>query len=125
MMQRCYRPAEPTYLHYGARGIVVCERWHNFVNFLTDMGATPNGMQLDRIDKSGNYDPINCRWATPSQQARNKRNTLMIEFNGRRLSVADWADTVSINYQALRHRLHLGWSAARALTTPLQKATPR
>lgn len=74
MMCRCYGSAvNDPYFNYGARGISVTERWHSFVNFLADMGERPEGKTLDRYDNDADYELNNCRWATPKEQAQNRR----------------------------------------------------
>lgn len=74
MIQRCTNPKNTNYFKYGARGILICQRWRDsFEAFYEDMGARPEGTTLDRIDNDGNYEPSNCRWATLTEQSWNKR----------------------------------------------------
>lgn len=77
MLRRCANPNHPGWNDYGGRGIKVCERWFSFVNFVADMGEAPKGLELDRIDNDGSYEPGNCRWTDRTTQARNSRHALL------------------------------------------------
>lgn len=73
--ERCYNPKSISYKYYGARGIIVCDRWHSFENFYTDMGDPPPNTSIDRINNDGPYAAWNCRWATNKEQRANRRLT--------------------------------------------------
>lgn len=103
MKKRCYRESHSAFKHYGARGIIVCDRWRrSFESFLSDMGECPEGLTIERINVNGNYDPGNCCWKTSLDQASNKRNTI-IGLNG--LSLRRTAMDIGISYTYL-HKLH-------------------
>lgn len=123
MKQRCLNKNAPDYPHYGARGITIDERWAaNFNSFLEDMGERPVDKTLDRKNVNGNYEPSNCRWATRSEQQRNKTNSLLIEWQGVARGAADWSDLVGIPAKIIFDRIRAGWTPSDALTKPNRKA---
>lgn len=106
---RCGNAASKDFHKYGGRGITVCDRWrHSFENFIADMGEKPSGTSLDRIDNNGNYEPGNCRWATATEQVRNRRNSAHVEWGGRSLPLAEVAALIGITYGAAFMRLKRG-----------------
>jgi len=115
MLSRCSNDKTINYMNYGGRGIKVCESWKFFKNFITDMGPCPDGMSIDRINVNGNYEPSNCRWASRIQQARNTRRNRVIEFNGQRKCLVEWANDLGIDQASLRERLDK-WPLEMALT---------
>jgi hypothetical protein len=120
MIRRCTMPSQDSYPLYGGRGIVVCERWQTFENFLADMGEKPAGTSIERIDSDGNYEPSNCRWATMKEQQRNRRGNRHITNAGLTMTAAEWAERTGLPSSAIRSRLDkLGWPVERALTEPL------
>lgn len=111
----------PSWPHYGGRGIKVCDRWLSFENFFADMGHSPNGLSLDRINNDGDYCPENCRWATDIEQHRNRSDNTYWTHDGKTRPIAEWAEVIGINKHTLADRVSKsGWSIEQALTTPVQ-----
>lgn len=119
MIRRCTDSSHRTFKHYGGRGIKVCERWRTFENFYADMGDPPDGLTLERKDVNGDYCPENCVWASQKTQTRNQRRTLMANINGEKKSVRDWCDMLGLNSGSVTSRIQRGWSAEKAILTPL------
>ena len=114
---RCTNPNDKDYPRYGGRGITVSDEWRKFENFYADMGDKPEGMQIDRINNDKGYSRENCRWATPSENSRNRRSARIITFKGISKPLVEWAQELGICSKALRYRLET-WGIEKALTTP-------
>lgn len=121
MKARCLNQKHKSYKDYGARGITVCERWMLFENFFDDMGEKPDGLSLDRKDNSLGYYKDNCRWADDMEQNNNRRSSRILEHEGQKKSVAEWARIYGISPISIRSRLKLNWDVHKALTTPIDK----
>lgn len=119
---RCLNKNSKDYPDYGGRGITVCERWNDFTLFLADVGERPSPKHsIDRIDTNGNYEPGNCRWATPKIQSNNRRNIQRFDFRGESKTLTEWAESSGIQMRTLFARIYYsGWSVERALTTPVK-----
>ena len=124
MKARCKDPNRPDYCWYGARGITYCARWESFDAWLEDVPPRPEGTTFDRIDTAKNYEPGNIRWATPSQQANNRRTNVYYEIDGVLKTLAEWAWHYGLNqtgYKRAHERIKNGWEPQRALETPPTK----
>lgn len=122
MIQRCTDANHKQWKDYGGRGIKVCERWQNsFANFLEDMGERPDGMELDRINNDGDYEPGNCRWISRNRNSKNKRSNVLITWNGETKCATEWDESLGLAKGVVGHRLKKGWSVEKAITTPSNK----
>lgn len=117
MKQRCYNSKVSAYKDYGGRGITVCQRWlDDFHHFYIDMGQCPVGYSLDRIDNDKGYYKENCKWSTPKEQANNRRNQIVLCFNGQCKTLSNWAQVTGFNIGTLRDRYYHRWSPKDILT---------
>ncbi len=121
MNNRCANKNNQAFHWYGARGIVVCERWRtSFPAFLDDMGRAPSDTYtIERIDNDGPYAPENCRWATRTEQGLNTRRNRVITFHGRSLTLSQWDIACGFKKGTIQMRLARGWSIVAALVKPL------
>lgn len=139
MKARCYTKSATDYNNYGGRGIKVCMRWKNYVNFVSDLGRKPTAKHsIERINNNRHYScgkcsecrnrnwKMNCRWATQRDQTRNTRRTRLFRYNGESMVLADWSKETGISRLTLSSRLlRFGWSTKRAFTTPPRPSYPR
>lgn len=121
MVSRCTDPRNASFNFYGLIGISVCREWLEFEKFITDMGARPEGMTLDRIDSAKGYFKENCRWATLHQQNTNRKSNVNITHNGQTKTLTDWARTYGIAKERLHARLKAGWPFQHAISTTAKR----
>lgn len=127
MKNRCHNSKSDNYKNYGMRGITVCDEWvdnySEFKRWALDNGYNESGgrnCSIERIDVNGNYSPENCKWATAKEQMNNTRRNTFVEYDGKRMSLAQWADYLGINYSSFMSRFDRGWSMERIANTPIR-----
>ena len=120
MRSRCLDCKNKEFKNYGGRGIKVCSSWQeSFDAFIHDMGERPSSnLTLERIDLNGNYEPSNCKWATPIEQARNKRNNRLHEIDGTSKTLNEWCEIYGANPTLAKSRIDRKWSILDSLTKP-------
>lgn len=117
MLTRCTNPNHTQYKDYGGRGIKPCEEWLKFENFYADMGEIPPGMTLERRENDKGYSKNNCVWATQQQQSVNRRNNRVIEYQGVKKTLTQWAKDTGIPKSTLHNRIVVfGWELNRAFS---------
>lgn len=123
MKNRCYNPNCKDFPRYGGSGITICDEWkneggaQNFYNWAIANGYDDK-LTIDRIDGTSGYSPKNCRWATISEQNRNRKSCRYLEYNGEIKTLKEWADIAGIRKDTFRRRLMYGWSMEEAMTIP-------
>ena len=119
MIERCTDPQHKNYKNYGARGITVDPRWSEFKNFMLDMGRKPDPkFTIEREDVNGNYEPKNCHWISRKDQGRNKRNSVFVTYNGKRMLLIDLVEDLGLSRSIVYGRLKGGWTLAQAIALP-------
>jgi hypothetical protein len=128
ILARCNNPNDQHFPQYGGRGITVCERWRkSFTSFLADMGTRPSDKHsIDRYpDNDGNYEPGNCRWATRSEQQRNKSVNRWLELNGETLTLAEWSERTGLPQNTILNRLKRNLPIERVLSPQRERVRRR
>lgn len=118
MKTRCYNKNRKDYPNYGGRGIGVTKEWVAFEGFEKDMSPTyKEGLTLDRIDNNKGYTKENCRWVTRTVQNNNRRNNKHLSFNGKNLTMSEWAKELGIKRSTIGQRYYTyNWSVNDCLS---------
>lgn len=107
MRRRCYHPDDSHYSNYGGRGIAICDEWKdsfdNFIKWAFNNGYE-EGLQIDRIDNNGNYEPHNCRWVSLKSNCRNRGSNVLVEYQGQWITIAELAEILNKPYRTVYHK---------------------
>lgn len=116
MLNRCYNANQKSYKDYGAKGIKVCDQWKTFEGFYADMGSGYiEGMTIERVDYTKGYSPENCKWITKAEQALNKSNLFMVEYNAEKIPLVVLCNRLGLNFKTVKARItRYNWDLERA-----------
>ena len=121
MNRRCYYIKDISYKNYGGRGVAVCDEWRNDFQAFYDWSMNngyDEGLQIDRIDVNGNYEPSNCRWVTAKENSNNRRSNINITYKGMTKTATEWAEYLGVNPKAFSSRVRRKWSVDRIFNQP-------
>lgn len=130
MKKRCENPAAENFEWYGGKGVRVCDEWDKSFEPFRDWSMQhgyADDLEIDRIETSGGYSPLNCRWTTHEAQSNNKTNNRILAAFGEFKSMAEWSKDMRcvVSYYSLRSRLRYGWDAETAMKTPARPFSRR
>lgn len=99
MKARCFNPKSPSYKNYGGRGITICNEWLSFENFhnWSIENGYAEGLQIDRIDNDGNYEPSNCRWVSRKDNMKNTSRCHFVQIHGEKKTITEWIELTGIS----------------------------
>ena len=122
MKNRCFNKKSNRYKDWGGRGITVCNEWLDFNCFYewAINNGYKEGLTIDRINNMGIYEPNNCQWVTPKEQARNTRKNRFFTYKGETHCVSEWCEILDINYNTFFSRLLRGWDIDKIINTPVR-----
>lgn len=127
MKERCLLPTSTNYPRYGGRGIKLCEEWVSFAGFedWAKRSGYQEGMTIERWDVNFHYQPSNCRWVTPKEQAQNRRDSCLVTINFETKSVAAWAEQTGISASTLYQRYKKGIRGEEFIKRPLSPSSTK
>lgn len=123
MLQRCKFTDNENYRRYAGRGISVCQPWHDFANFIADMGPRPSAKHtIERRDNDGNYEPSNCSWELRAVQNSNTSRNVVVTYKGQSMTLTQAMQVAGtkMKHTSIHDRIKRGWTVERALETPSQ-----
>ena len=122
MLRRCYNGYCKDYVHYGARGIEVCDDWHDPVKFFSwaAQSGYARGLTIERKDVNGDYNPENCTWITNERQSHNTTRNVFLTIGKNTFHLAEWARRFGVKWPTANARIRSGWDLQRAVSEPVK-----